>query len=127
MTGFGKRIDGPGGRRRSKRAPVLMSTAMHTVGASRTVSVIDVSQTGARIRCSLPLGQGEQIWLKIPPNDVFARVRWIDGDHYGVHFEEPLSLAEAERLQARGKVVLLPRLKLEEQLAIEDLKANSAR
>ena len=127
MAGFGRRMDGPGGRRQSQRAPVLMSTAMHIVGASRTVSIIDVSKTGARLHCTLPLGQGQQVWLKIPPSDVFARVRWIDGDDYGVRFDEPLSEADAERLQARGKVVLLPRLKLEEQLAIEDLMASSAR
>lgn len=122
MAAFGKRLDGPGGRRRAARAPILMVAAMHTVGASRTVTVIDVSQDGARLRSSLPLRLGQQVWLKIPPADVFARIRWTDGDVYGVHFDTPLSEAEAARLQARGKVVIMPRLSFEEQLALEDWK-----
>jgi len=50
MTAFGKRLDGPGGRRHSARAPVLMSAAMHAVGTSQTVSLVDVSRTGAKLR-----------------------------------------------------------------------------
>ena len=127
MTSFGKRLDGPGGRRRAQRKPVLMSAAMHTVGASRTVSVRDVSTTGARITCSVPLTPGQEVWLKIPPSDVFARVRWTEGSVSGLHFEEPLAEAEAARLQARGKVVIMPRLSLEEQLAVEDWQDSLAR
>ena len=126
MTQFGKRLDGPGGRRRAERAPVLMAAAMHTVGASRTVSLLDVSSFGARVRTCLPLEPGQEIWLKIPPNEVFGRVRWIDGDLCGIAFDEPLGRAEAARLQARGKVVIMPRLSLEEQLAIEDWKEGMA-
>ena len=126
MTAFGKRMDGPGGRRRAERAPVLMAAAMHTVGASRTVNIVDVSSTGARLRTRLPLKAGQQIWLKIPPNDVFGRVRWVEDDMCGIAFDEPLGRAEAARLQARGKVVLMPRLSLEEQLAIEDWKEGMA-
>ena len=127
MSGFGKRLDGPGGRRRAERKPVLMSAAMHTVGASRTVSVRDVSKTGARITSSLPLRPGQEVWLKLPPSDVFARVRWTEGSVSGLHFEQPLGEADAKRLQARGRVVIMPRLSLEEQLAVEDWKDNLAR
>jgi hypothetical protein len=103
-----------------------MAAAMHVVGASRTVSIIDVSSTGARLRTSLPLDLGQIVWLKIPPNDVFGRVRWMEGDLCGIAFDEPLGTAEAARLQARGKVVIMPRLSLEEQLAIEDWKESMA-
>ena len=127
MTAFGKRLDGPGGRRRAERAPVLMAAAMHTVGASRTVSIVDVSSTGARLRTRMPLQPGQEVWLKIPPNDVFGRVRWVAEDLCGIAFDEPLGGPEAARLQARGKVVIMPRLSLEEQLAIEDWKEGMAR
>lgn len=127
MTDFGKRLDGPRGRRRAERAPVLMAAALHTVGGSRTVSIIDVSSTGARLRSNLPLEPGQDIWLKIPPNDVFGRVRWVDADLCGIAFDEPLDADEAARLQARGRVVIMPRLSLEEQLAIEDWKEGMAR
>ena len=124
MAAFGKRLDGPGGRRRAMRAPILMSAALHTVGASRTVTIIDVSTTGARLRSALPLEAGQHVWLKIPSADVFARVQWTENDVYGVCFDKLLPVAEAASLQARGKVVIMPRLNLEEQLALEDWKAG---
>ena len=55
MKTFGKRLDGPGGRRSAPRAPVAMSAAMHTIGASRTVGVLDVSKTGAQLRSREPV------------------------------------------------------------------------
>jgi hypothetical protein len=122
MTAFGKRLDGPGGRRHSARAPVLMSAAMHAVGTSQTVSLVDVSRTGAKLRGHAPLEIGKEVWLKAPPADMFGTIVWVDGDHCGVEFETPLGEEEAATLQARGKVVLMPRLSLEEQLGIEDWK-----
>lgn len=122
MAAFGKRLDGPGGRRRAKRAPILMSAALHTVGASRTVTIVDVSTSGARLKSGLPLEAGQNVWLKIPSADVFARVQWAEDDVYGICFDKPLTEAEAAELHARGKVVLMPRLSLEEQLALEDWK-----
>ena len=122
MAAFGKRLDGPGGRRRAKRAPILMAAALHTVGSSRTVTITDVSTSGARLSSPLPLEAGQHVWLKIPSADVFARVQWLEGDAYGLCFDKPLTEGEAADLQARGKVVLMPGLSLEEQLALEDWK-----
>lgn len=122
MTAFGKRLDGPGGRRAAARAPVLMSAAMHAVGTSHTVSLVDVSTTGAKLRIHAPLEIGKEVWLKAPPADMFGTVVWIDGEECGVEFEMPLGEEEAARLQARGKVVLTHGLSLEEQLGVEDWK-----
>jgi hypothetical protein len=127
MTTFGKRLDVPGGRRTAPRAPVLMSAAMHTVGASRTVSVLDVSKTGAKLRCRVPLRMSQVVWLKLSRADVFAKVVWADGEQCGVEFDEALGETEAARLQARGKVVITPRLGPEEQPADEDWKSKMAR
>ena len=127
MTSFGKRLDGPGGRRAAPRATVLLSAAMHAVGTSQTVSVLDVSKTGAKLRTRVPLALDKHVWLKLPPNDVFGTVVWIDGEQCGVHFDTPLTDEEAANLQARGKVVIMPRLSLEEQLAVEDWKSGFVR
>ena len=127
MTAFGKRIDGPGGRRAAPRATVLMSAAMHAVGASQTVSLLDVSKTGAKLRTRVPLKLDQHVWIKIPPNDVFGSVVWAEDDECGVQFDAPLSDEEAANLQARGKVVIMPRLSLEEQLAVEDWKSGFVR
>ena len=105
---FGKRLDVPGGRRSAPRAPVLMSAALHTVGASRTVSVVDVSNTGAKLRSRVPMHMSQVVWLKLSRADVFAKVVWTEGEHCGVEFDEPLNDAEAVGLLARGKVVITP-------------------
>lgn len=127
MTTFGKRLDGPGGRRAAPRASVLMTAAMHALGSSQTVSVLDVSQTGAKLRTRLPLKLDQHVWIKIPPNDVFGSVVWAEGAECGIHFDTPLSAEDAAILQARGKVVIMPRLSLEEQLAVEDWKSGFVR
>lgn len=124
---FGKRRDGPGGKRKSQRAPVLLSVALHTVGASRTATLVDVSATGAKLRVRLPLRPGEEVWLSVPSHDIFGRIIWVDGDECGVTFDTPITEEEAFNFQARGRVVRMPRLSLEEQLAVEDWKAGMAR
>ena len=124
---FGKRLDGPGGRRLAPRAPVLMSAALHTVGASRTVSVVDVSKTGAQLLSRLPLQLGQEIWLKLLHQDVFGTIAWVDGEHCGVEFDVPLNAEEAASLQASGKVVIMPRLTAEEQLGAQDWQDNMMR
>jgi hypothetical protein len=127
MTKFGKRLDGPGGRRTAPRAPVLMSAAMHAVSGSQTVSLLDVSKTGAKLRARMPLTLDQHVWIKIPPDDVFGTVVWAEGEEYGIHFDTPLTDADAASLQARGKVVIMPRLTLEEQLGVEDWKSGFIR
>lgn len=124
---FGKRLDGPGGRRSTPRCTVLMSAALHTVGASRTVSILDVSKTGARLRSRLPMRLGQEIWLKMLNNDAFGRIVWAEEEMCGVEFDSPLSEAAAASLQAMGKVVIMPRLSREEQLAALDWQTNLAR
>jgi hypothetical protein len=126
MKKFGKRLDGPGGRRSAPRAPVLMSAAMHTIGASRTVSVLDVSKTGAKLRARMPWHMSQVMWLKLARPNVFAKVVWTDGEECGVEFDEPLSEAEAASLQARRRIVIMPRESEKEQLAMADWQSNMA-
>ncbi|HEV2043222.1 MAG TPA: PilZ domain-containing protein, partial [Sphingomicrobium sp.] len=107
MADFGKRLDGPGGRRAAQREPVLLNAALLTVRTSRPVTVVDVSKSGARLRVREPLFRGQQIWLKINPSDLFGTVVWVDGEECGVLFDEPLADAEVASLQTRGKVVIM--------------------
>ena len=101
MTSFGKRLDGPGGRRSAPRAAVLLSAAMHAVGSSQPATLLDVSKTGARLRTRAPLHEGLHVWIKIPPADAFGTVMWIDGELCGVEFDEPFTDEEAAQLQSR--------------------------
>ena len=120
MTDFGRRLDGPGGRRAAPREPVLLNAALLTLRASRTVTLLDVSTTGARMRVKEALFLGQEIWLKINPADIFAKVVWLEGEECGILFDEPLTEAEAAALQARGKVVFCAGLTVDEQLGAED-------
>ena len=120
MTDFGKRLDGPGGRRAKPRAPVLLNAALHTVHASRTVTLLDVSMTGARVRVKQSLRLNQQVWLKINPTDIFGTVVWVEGDQCGILFDEPLTEFEAAGFQARGKIVICAGLSADEQLGAED-------
>ena len=127
MGNFGKRLDGPGGRRAAQREPVLLNAALLTVRTSRPVTVVDVSKSGARLRVREPLFRGQQIWLKINPADLFGTVVWVDGEECGVLFDDPLGDAEVASLQARGKVVIMVGLTADEQLGAEDWESGFMR
>jgi hypothetical protein len=127
MTTFGKRLDGPGGHRAAARKPVLLRAALHTLTASRPVTLFDVSRTGARLSMPVPLASGQPLWLTIPPSEIFATVVWIEGDHCGIHFDDPLDDDELATLQAKGKVVMIHGLTADEQLGAEDWQTNLAR
>ena len=127
MGNFGKRLDGPGGRRAAAREPVLLNAALLTVRTSRPVTVVDVSKTGARLRVREPLFRGQQIWLKINPSDLFGTVVWVDGEECGILFDDPLADAEVASLQARGKVVIFVGLSPDEQLGAEDWQSGFMR
>jgi hypothetical protein len=124
MRDFGKRSDGPGGRRAADRETVLLSAAMLSVGASRTATIRDVSQTGLRIEVNVPLRVGQDVWLKFHPYDVFGRVVWVDGELSGIELDEPFTDEQTAALQARGKAVWMPRLSKDEQLALADWRSG---
>lgn len=124
---FGKRLDGPGGHRCAARRPVLLRAALHTLTASRPVTLFDVSRTGARLGMPQPLKSGEQVWLTITPSELFATVVWTEADQCGIRFDEPLGDAVLADLQARGKVMMIHGLTPDEQLGAEDWQSNLAR
>ena len=125
MSQFGKRKDGPGGRRVSGREQVMLSAAMLSVGASRTAIVRDVSRSGLKLEVKVPLKVGQDIWLKLHPHDVFGRVAWVKGNFCGIELDEPFTEKVAEKLQAMGKTVWLPRLSKDEQLALQDWRRGT--
>lgn len=127
MTDFGKRLDGPGGRRAAPREPVLLNAALLTLRTSRPVTLVDVSKTGARLRVREPLTRGQQIWLKVNRSDLFGTVVWVDGEECGVLFDASLADAEVASLQARGKVVMILGLSSDEQLGAEDWQSGFMR
>lgn len=127
MTEFGKRLDGPGGRRAEAREPILLSAALYSLGSSRPIILSDVSRTGAQLCVHDPLRCGQEVWIRIPPAEIFGEVVWTDGDRCGITFDEPLSDDELGLLQALGSVAVVRNLSPEEQLAMEDWGSGLAR
>jgi hypothetical protein len=125
MSAFGRRRDGPGGRRTADREQVQLSAAMLAVGASRTAIVRDVSQTGLKLEINVSLSVGQEVWLKLHPYNLFGRVMWVDGNLCGVKLDEPFSPKVTALLQAKGKTVWMPRLSKEEQLALADWRGGT--
>lgn len=126
MIEFGKRLDGPGGRRRAPRQPVLLSAAMLTTGCSRPVTLLDISRTGARLRVTMRMRLGQEVWLKLLATAIFGKVRWIGPDCCGLVFDQPLTEAELALVKERGRFVLVNGLAPEEQMAIADWRAGAA-
>jgi hypothetical protein len=126
-TDFGKRMDGPGGRRAATRKPVLLRAALHTLEHSRGATLYDVSATGAQMNMPVPLKLGQEVWLSIPPSELFAKVVRIEGETCGIVFDEPLDAEAVASFQARGKVMMVHGLSRDEMLGAEDWQNSLAR
>jgi len=83
---FGKRIDGPGGRRRIKRRPVHIRGSATTADGARSVVVEDLCLIGAKlVGHDLPAPGGE-IVLRARERAIAGRVAWADDDRRGIIF-----------------------------------------
>jgi hypothetical protein len=100
---FGKRIDGPTGRRRLKREEVVLAASAQTLRATRPVVVTDVSAAGAKL-----LGRGlttldPDLLISVGGVELFAKLAWTIHDECGVTFEEPLSPDAIEHIKREGR------------------------
>ena len=88
MSGFGKRIDGPTGRRRSARRAVGVLGSAVTLNGSKSVIVEDLCPRGARlVGRDLP-EPGREILLRTTELAVLAKVAWARHDERGIIFAE---------------------------------------
>ena len=86
MSSFGKRIDGPGGRRRIRRKPVSIHGSAATMEGSRCVLIEDLCLTGARVRGRELPAEGNEILLRSGDRAILGRVAWERGDRRGIVF-----------------------------------------
>jgi hypothetical protein len=88
VSNFGKRVDGPAGRRGVQRQEVTLLGSAMTLGGANSVIVEDLSSTGARVigRC-LP-AVGEEILIRTDRVHLFGRVAWARNDYRGILFED---------------------------------------
>ena len=112
MAGFGKRVDVPGGQRKGGRSPVRLSASLQALNCSRPVTLLDVSQTGAKMAMPEEMYRGQEVWLKIADTQVFGTVRWVRGRNCGIAFDAPLTDRELAQFQNRGRQVAVNGVRL---------------
>lgn len=87
MSTFGKRVDGPGGRRRSNRNSVRLLGSATTLQGSRSVLVEDLCPTGAKLTGRGLPQTGKEVLVRAGDLRAFGRVAWAESDQCGVMFE----------------------------------------
>ena len=87
MASFGKRVDGPGGRRRIRRRPVSIPAIASSDDEPRYLIIENLCLTGARVvGCDLP-GEGSDVLLRSGDRAIAGRIAWALDDRRGIVFE----------------------------------------
>lgn len=102
MSNFGKRVDGPNGRRRSAREAVVLAGSAVAPGSSRSVVVTDVSPTGAKLQGRELPKTGADVMLTVGESEIFATIVWSSFDEAGITFDEQLSNDVVAHLKLEG-------------------------
>jgi hypothetical protein len=87
MRKFGKRLDGPGGRRWIRRRKVSIAGCAVSVHGSRSVLVEDLTLTGARLLGRGLPAAGTQLELRVGERSLFGEIAWAGVDRRGVRFD----------------------------------------
>jgi hypothetical protein len=123
MTTFGKRQGG--GRRAAAREPVPLLVVLTGRTHSHNAVLVDLSTTGARLRCSELPQVGEDLVLNVEGLAAYGVVRWSRMRHCGLEFDPPISLAQVKSLA--HKVSLSRGLPVGVSAALEDWSTGKAR
>ena len=86
MSSFGKRFDGPNGRRWLKRKRVGITASAECRGHSAPVLIEDLSLTGAKLR-GCDLLPGMMIALKVGSRKLSGQIAWAAGDQSGLRLD----------------------------------------
>ncbi len=98
---FGR--SGGGGRRGDSRVRAPIPALLITMSDRRSAVLLDISQSGARVRSKDPPGEGTELFLQVGGVDVYARVAWQDGTALGLVFETRIDAWDVEYLRANSR------------------------
>lgn len=87
MAGFGKRLDGPGGRRWIRRRKVSMIGSALSIHGTRSVLVEDLTLAGARLLGRNLPRPGAEVEIRVGERSLFGVVAWEATDRRGVRFD----------------------------------------
>jgi hypothetical protein len=100
---FGKRIDGPAGRRRVLREDVVLAATVQSLKSTRPVVVVEVSPTGAKLQGRDFTSLDRDVLIRVGGIDLLAQIAWTSRGECGVTFEEALSDEMVELIKRDGR------------------------
>ena len=106
---------------------MLLPVWITTVSASRTVDVVNVSRTGAKLRGHDLPAKGTDLLMRVGPIDVLATIVWQCSDSCGVTFDTQVSDSEIAQLRRETSCASVTKLTPAERLAAEDWLTGFAR
>ena len=102
MPTFGKRVDIPGGRRRSTRKAVVLAAS--ALGFNRSISVLvpDLCHFGARLQGRDLPAEAERLLINFGETGLFATVAWCTRDECGIVFDRELDAVGLQQVEREG-------------------------
>lgn len=88
--------------RRHGRHRIMLAATFFSVHGEANGVLLDVSQGGAMLSASPPPPVGCRLLLERQNLEVPGIVRWVEGNRFGVQFEEPLNESIVMALVSKG-------------------------
>jgi hypothetical protein len=77
--------------RRHGRYRIMLAANIYSIHGEIGGVLLDVSQGGAMLNASPPPPEGCRLLLERQNLEIPGIVRWVEGNRFGVQFDEPLS------------------------------------
>ena len=87
------------GRRANPRAHIVLPATVDAINGHLRISLLDISQTGARLEGSGLPDVGKDVILKCGEIDAFGTVIWAVAGRCGLLFDEPISATDLVALR----------------------------
>ena len=106
MRSFGARSPTARRHRGAERASVLLPASIVTMSAYQYPELLNISQTGAKLRGASPPARGVMALFRVGTLQVLSRVVWATEEQCGIRFEELISPKQLKQIQLDGAVEL---------------------
>ena len=98
-AGFGRRMDGPTGRRRASRERMQLPVSLFSVDQSRVALLTDLSHSGCRLQGMALPEVGQDVLLKTADVELFGRIVWKGDGQRGVEFDQLIGDTALDQLR----------------------------
>lgn len=125
MSGSFGKANG-GGKRTGQRTQIPLPVTLRSLASTRSVALVDVSETGARLRGTDLPRAGEDVDMTIIGLGLFGRVVWSDGKQRGIEFDERLTPSDIDHLRRKVLVSGGRWVTVDERLAMENWRFGAS-